>query len=265
MIRGATPRDYPTFATLFRELEIDDPTPSAERWASELVHDTLISERAGKITGYVTFIALSEAGHVRNLVVAPAARGTGVGRELMNAVAELLRARGIAEWHLNVKVDNAPAIRLYEQLGLRVEHRSQALRFAWARVAELPGDPAPVTVLPVAPDEDDDVERALGLLSGRLEMARSRAGVVILQLRDAELAPVGVASFDPAFPGAVPFKVARPALARPLLDALAPYARPGDLDLQIVIEDDDALGDALLAAGAELRLRLLHYAGALPA
>ena len=31
-----------------------------------------------------------------------------------------------------------------------------------------------------------------------------------------------------------------------------------------VIEDDDALADALIAAGAVVRMRLLHYAGPLP-
>ena len=183
----------------------------------------------------------------------------------MAAAATALRTAGAsADWHLNVLVDNTAAIRLYERLGFQVEHRSVALRMAWASVARLAADPAAVTAHPIAAAEDDDVERALGVLSGRLEMARTRGGYVLRQLRDAELAPVGVACFDPAFPGAFPFRVARPALARQLFDALAPHARPGDLDLQVVIEDDDALIDALIAAGAEPRHRLLHYVGRIP-
>lgn len=265
-IRRASADDYSAYVAMFRELEIEDPIPSAARFTGELLAKILIYERAGTPIGYVLFDRLAANGYVRNLVVSPGARGGGIGAALMTAAAAELRTRGADDqWHLNVKVDNTAAIRLYERLGMRVEHASTALRLAWAHVDQLPADTAPVSVLPVAAEEDDDVERALGILSGRIQMNRARAGVVLRQLRDERLAPVGFACFDPAFPGAFPFRVARPALARTLLDALAPHARPGDLDLQLVIEDDDALTEALIAAGAEVRLRLLHYAGPLPA
>jgi ribosomal protein S18 acetylase RimI-like enzyme len=264
-IRRATANDYPAFAVLFRELGVDDPTPSSERFGAELAPRILICERAGAPIGYVSYDKLAANGYVRNLVVAPDARGAGVGAALMTAAATQLRALGVtAAWHLNVKADNAAAIRLYERFGMRIEHRSVALRFAWAHLDRLPADDAPVTVLPVAAGDDDDVERALGILGGRLQVSRARGGGVLLQLRDAQLAPVGVACFDPALPGAFPFCATRPALAAPLLRALAPHARPGDLDLQVVIEDDDDLADALIAAGAVVRMRLLHYAGPLP-
>lgn len=260
MIRGATRADYGTFATLFRELGTDDATPTIDRWTSDLVRETLISERDGKVLGYVSFYTLSEAGHVRNLVVAPEARNDGIGDELMRAAANAMRARGIGEWHLNVKRDNEPAIRLYENLGMHVEHRSTVLRVPWQCVGALPHEPA--TTLPVAPEEDDDIERALGLLAGRIAMLRMRTGRALVQLRDERCAPIGFASFDPALPGAMPFRVVRSGLAGTLLDALRPYAT-GD-HLQIVVDDDTALAELLLASGAEARLQLLHYRGALP-
>lgn len=264
-IRRATANDYGAYAVLFRELGVDDPTPSSERFAAELAPRILIYERDGAPIGYVSYDRLAANGYVRNLVVAPDARGAGVGAALMTAAASQLRARGVTdEWHLNVKADNATAIRLYERLGMRVDHRSVALRFAWANLDRLPAGDPPVTVLPVGDGDDDDIERALDILGGRLQMARSRGGRIALQLRDERLAPVGVACFDPAFPGAFPFCATRPALAGPLLRALAPHARPGDLDLQIVIEDDDDLADALIVAGALVRMRLLHYVGPLP-
>ena len=266
MIREATAADYPTFAELFRELGIDETAPSQDRWASELARDTLISERCGRVDGYVTFIALSDAGHVRNLVVAPHARRDGVGRELMQAAAESLRARGIAEWHLNVRVGNAAAIQLYEQLGMAVEHRSVVLRVPVSRIPELPRERA--QALPVDPVEDDDIERALDLLAGRIAMTRVRRDRVLMQLRDNTCAPIGFASIgvgtagDPTLPAVQPFRVARPALAGTLLTALAAHTMSPRI--QVVVEDDAAVTRLLAAAGAETALELLHYRGAVP-
>jgi GNAT superfamily N-acetyltransferase len=265
VIRGATAADYPTFAELFRELSIEETPPSRDRWASELVRDTLISERGGRVDGYVTFIALSEAGHVRNLVVAQHARNDGVGRELMQAAADALRARGIAEWHLNVRVGNTPAIHLYEQLGMAVEHQSVVLRVPVARIPELPRERA--QALPVDPVEDDDIERALDLLAGRIAMTRVRSNRVLMQLRDNRCEPIGFASIglgtpgDPTLPAVSPFRVARPTLAGTLLTALAAHTMSPKI--QVVIEDDAGVTRLLAAAGAETALELLHYRGAL--
>jgi len=264
-IRRAVVSDYAAYAAMFVELGVDDPTPSAERFASELARDILICERDGAAIGYVSYDRLAGNGFIRNLVVTREARGTGVGASLMTAAAAELRLRGAsADWHLNVKADNTAAIRLYERLGMHVDHRSVALRLAWANLDRLPTDDRQVSVLPVLDGDDDDIERALDILAGRLRMARSRAKRITLQLRDDQLAPVGVACFDPSIPGAFPFCVTRPALCAPLLRALAPHARKGDLDFQVVIEDDDELADVLIAAGATVRLRMLHYAGRLP-
>lgn len=264
-IRPARPGDYPAYCALFKQLQIEDPVPSEDRFIGELASRILIADDGGEALGYVLFDRFAGDGYIRNLAVIPAARGARLGERLMRAAAAELRARGATDaWHLNVKVDNTAAIRLYERLGFEVEHASVALRLAWDARVRLPVDPEQVDALPVAPEEDDEVERGVGVLSGWLARARMRDGTIIRALRDRTLAAVGLASFDPSFPGAYPFRVARPSLARPLLDALLPHARPGDDGLQLVIEDDPTLVDTLLAAGAEVRLRLLHYKGALP-
>lgn len=263
-IRPATADDYPAYAALFRELGVDDPTPGAERFAADLVARTLIYERDGAAIGYVCYNNLAGRGYIQNLVVAPGARGGRIGEALMIAAAGALRAWGVTgEWNLNVKIDNAPAIRLYERLGLRAVYPMIVLRVAWASLDRLPVDATPVTVAPVSDHDIDELERALGLLAGRLRVARSRPGRTTLQLRDGQGTPAGVACLDPAL-GAFPFAVVRPGLAAPLLRGLAPHARPGEPALSVVIEHDDALASALIAAGAEVRLRLVHYAGPLP-
>lgn len=260
VIREATTHDYPTFATLFRELGIYDPASTADHWRRRLVRDTLISEHAGRVEGYVSFIALTEAGHVRDLVVAPDARGRGVGRELMRAAADVLRNRGVGEWVLDVRVDNAPAIRISEDLGMKIEHRSTVLQVPIARIGELPAERA--EVLPVELAEDEDIERALGLLAGRIAMMRLKDRTLV-QLRDGTCAAVGFAALAPELPGAMPFRIARPTLARTLLGALARDVTAPRL--QVVVEDDPATTSLLLEIGAEVRLELLHYRGQLPA
>lgn len=263
-IRAATADDYPAYTTLFRELGVDDPIPSVERFAVDLIPRILIYERHGAAIGYVCYNNLAGRGYIQNLVVAPEARGARIGEALMTAAAHALRTWGVTgEWSLNVKVDNAPAIRLYERLGLCPVYPTIVLRLAWTRLDRLPVEAAPVTVAPVSDEDVDELERVLGLLAGRLRLARSRPGRATLQLRDGQGAPVGVACLDPAM-GAFPFAVPRPGLAGPLLRALAPHVRPGDPEIKLVIENDEVLSAALSAAGAEVHLRLLHYAGPLP-
>jgi hypothetical protein len=45
---------------------------------------------------------------------------------------------------------------------------------------------------------------------------------------------------------------------------MRPHARPGDLEVHLVIEGDEALAAHLVRAGALVKLRFDHYGGALP-
>lgn len=57
-------------------------------------------------------------GWVYYLAVAPAARRAGLGRALMTAAEEWLRARGCPKVQLMVREDNAEALGFYAALGL---------------------------------------------------------------------------------------------------------------------------------------------------
>lgn len=264
LVRRARADDYAAFTELFRELGVDDPIASADRFARDLVSKILFCERDGQAIGYVAHYTLGRDGYIGNLVVAPHARGARVGEALMRAAAAELRAWGASErWHLNVKVDNAPAIRLYERVGMRPAYPLVAVRMSWQAAERLPVDPG-VSASLAGLEDDADLEHALGVLGGQLAVIRARPGRVLVQLRGAHGEPAGIACFDPAFPGAFPFAVVRPALAGALLHAIRPYARPDDTQVNLVVEHHDALAEALVAAGAEVRLRLLHYIGPLP-
>jgi len=87
----------------------------------------LVAELGGRVVGYVRHVAptpLAANRHVRQiqgLQVAAAARGRGVGQALVEAVCAAARARGARRMTLRVLGHNAPARRLYERCGFRVE------------------------------------------------------------------------------------------------------------------------------------------------
>lgn len=260
--RPATPDDYPTYARLFPELGTGDPVPAAATWTAELRPTTRIYELAGLPVAYSYHERMRELAYVRNVVVDPAHRGRGLGRALMQLLAAELRAAGCTRWCLNVEPHNAAALRLYAGVGLRPRYRSYAVRLDWPAVDHLAADDLPLGTCPIDPSEDAAIEAAFTLPPGQLASLRGKPRRVTLRLHDPDptAPPPGFASFDPDFPGAYPFRVARPGLARPLLIALRPHARPGT-SMQLVIEDDEPLYHRLLAVGAALRLEIAHLRG----
>jgi len=265
-LRPATLADYPVFARLFPELGTGDPIPDEEFW--EHLHvSTLMLTQHDEVLGYVHYERMAEFGYVRNVVIDVARRGRGRGRALMQQLATHLRAHGCARWCLNVEPGNAVALGLYRSLGLEIVYRSAALRFDWSAVPDLPTEDLALGTCPVDPAEDAEIEAAHELPPGQLAAIREDPSRILMRLHDpAEPAALGlgVASFNPLFPGAFPFRVARPGLARTLLLGLRPHALPGEPLMNVVVEDDEPLRALLLGIGAELRLQLLFLRGDLP-
>lgn len=265
--RPARADDYPAFARLFRELGVDDPTPSPETFLEDMAPSTWIFEQDGEVAGYLYFQRLADTGYVRHLALDPAARGRGHGRALLLALADHFRAAGCARWCLNVKPDNLPALRLYTGLGMREAYRAHALRFPWTLVDALPASELALGTCPIDPAEEAAIERAFGVPAGQLADTRARGGRVPLRLRD-PAAPddlgLGFAMFAPNFPGAFPFRVAAPRHARALLQGMRTHARPDLPAVQIVAEGDPGLVALLQSHGAALALEICHLAGPLP-
>ena len=63
------------------------------------------------------FRSNSEIARIYSLAVLPEARRTGLGRQLMENALQEARRRGCRRMRLEVRMDNIPAIALYEQLG----------------------------------------------------------------------------------------------------------------------------------------------------
>jgi GNAT superfamily N-acetyltransferase len=268
LTRPAVLADYEAFACLFPELGIDDPLPDRARWEAEMLPGTIVIEHHDVVIAYAWLKVFDATGYVVNLVVDPGFRGRGVGGALMEAITRRLRAAGCSRWALNVKVDNAPALRLYERYGLARAYRSAMLSLLWDHIAVLPRDGAPVAARPIEPAEEGALEAAFSLPSGRLPDLRRRGRALVRLVDPAHPADVavGLACFDPSWPGAFPFRVARPGLAVPLLEALRSHARSGDTFLWLLVERDPALLECLRRdGGALLGFELFHMEGDLPA
>ncbi|MCK6447124.1 MAG: GNAT family N-acetyltransferase [Planctomycetes bacterium] len=265
--RAASDADHPLFARFFAELEVPEAPPHFERWRSVMQPTSFFLERGGVAVGYAWYEVFGTDGYVRHVVADPAARRAGVGRALMRELASTFRAAGCTRWRLNVKSTNHAAIALYRRVGMAVEYPTSVSRLPWSALASLPRPAKTIEARELAPARDAAVERAFSLPKGRLASARTLAGARVLELvdhHDAANPKVGVACFDPAFPGCFPFKVAKQEFAHALLAALEPVSpRPPEW-IQLVIEDDVPLAKLVVARGGEELFEVLHFSGPLP-
>lgn len=259
-IAPAEPTDYGSFARLFPELATGDPTPDMQRWLTEIQPTTCVVRAENAIVGYAHYRLLNETGYVRNVVVAPEHRGKGLGRLLMGDLAQRLLDAGARTWCLNVKPDNVAAVQLYRSMGMSCAYASTALRLSWDAVSGLP-PAAGVGAKEIQPSDDAALESVFDLPPGQIADAR-RSNRVLLWLEEGSR-PAGIALFNPSLPGAFPFRILRVELARDLFEAVRRHARPEFSYIQAVIENDPGLADALLRAGAEVRLQMEHYRGQL--
>ncbi|EPJ84164.1 GCN5-related N-acetyltransferase [Pseudomonas sp. CFII64] len=100
-------------STWQRLLDSNEPTNAALAW------------KDGEAVGMVHFIyhrsnwSIANACYLQDLIVAPQARGTGVGRLLIEHVYTTARADGCDKVHWLTHETNATAIQLYERIAER--------------------------------------------------------------------------------------------------------------------------------------------------
>ena len=99
------------------------PTPwSRSMFASELAKPTSICLGAFEgveLIGYIINSRYVDAWHVMNVAVDPDHRRQGIASLLLNRLFELTSGRSRRGYTLEVRVSNAGAIKLYEELGFR--------------------------------------------------------------------------------------------------------------------------------------------------
>ncbi len=121
-IRRATEADAEAMRRLwdaFTEEATFAPYPGSGFDRSLLTdHLALVAERDGEAVGTVyANLSTQHFGYVFGLYTAPAARGEGIGRALMRAVAQEIRGSGRPYVVLSVDTPNEHARAFYERLG----------------------------------------------------------------------------------------------------------------------------------------------------
>ena len=122
LIRRAEGEDVNAIAELeavcFRE---EDPW-SEGAFYNEIVenHDSTLYLAAvsdGRIVGYMGVWKILDEGHITNVAVDPSYRRKHIAEALISEMIRLTSEAGITSWTLEARVDNEPAIKLYEKMG----------------------------------------------------------------------------------------------------------------------------------------------------
>ncbi|GAA2719745.1 ribosomal protein S18-alanine N-acetyltransferase [Cellulomonas aerilata] len=123
-LRPLTAGDLPRVADLERELfgtSAWSPAMLAEELAADgrsyVAVDAAIEGRRADVVGYAGLWFDGEDGQVMTIGVARQHQGTGLGRLLMSWLVDRARAVGARSVLLEVRVDNVPALALYERSG----------------------------------------------------------------------------------------------------------------------------------------------------
>jgi ribosomal protein S18 acetylase RimI-like enzyme len=123
--------DPGAFAETYEEAR-DRPLDAWAAWAADASRIVLVAIEDERWVGMVACRLREHDAWLTALWVDPAARGTGLAKRLVDAVADWARAHGRATLDLSVTTNNAPASAFYERAGFAPT----------GRVRPLPADPS---------------------------------------------------------------------------------------------------------------------------
>lgn len=119
-LREASWADIPTLAALDEELFALDAWTEPTWWAEFAGRPRrayAVLTDGPRILGYAGADLRGEVADVMTIAVAPAARGAGHGRRLLDWLVATARDSQARKLVLEVRADNASAVRLYERAG----------------------------------------------------------------------------------------------------------------------------------------------------
>ncbi|MCW2248198.1 ribosomal protein S18 acetylase RimI-like enzyme [Azospirillum fermentarium] len=127
-IRNATAEDEAALVALWRDCHLltsyNDPVADFRFARGGACSDVLVGvDAAGAIVGSVMVGHDGHRGWLYYVAATPGARGTGIGRGMVQAAEAWLRQRGVPKAQLMVRETNTAVVAFYERLGFEVTPR----------------------------------------------------------------------------------------------------------------------------------------------
>lgn len=152
-VRPAAPADLPLIAQLIRDLadyeklshavRFDEAALGEHLFGPRPMAEVLIAEQDGQGQGFALFFHNfstfeGKPGiYLEDLYVRPQARGTGLGKALLQRLAALAVERGCARLEWSVLDWNAPSIAFYRSLGARMMDEWRIMRVDGAALQQM--------------------------------------------------------------------------------------------------------------------------------
>ncbi|WP_133541885.1 GNAT family N-acetyltransferase [Microbacterium sp. BK668] len=149
-IRDLTPEDWPAVEEIYRhgiedgDATFESQTPTWETFdAGRIGSPRLVAERDGSIVGWAAASPISPRPVYRGVIehsvyIRRDARGSGVGRALLDAFVQAADEAGFWMIQASVFPENSASLRLHESAGFRVVGRRE--RIARSRVGPHAGE-----------------------------------------------------------------------------------------------------------------------------
>ena len=127
-IRRALPEDEADVVALWRACDLvasyNDPAADFRFARAGACSDVLVGDdETGRICGSVMVGHDGHRGWLYYVASAPDARGSGIGRHMVQAAETWLRQRGVVKAQLLVRETNTRVVAFYEHLGFEVAPR----------------------------------------------------------------------------------------------------------------------------------------------
>jgi len=152
LVRPLHPDDYPAVAAVFAEgiatgvATFETEIPGWDEWdASHLPDHRFVAEVDGEVVGWIAVVPYSRRAVYRgvgeeSVYVAERARGSGIGRALLETMIESARNGGLWTLQAGVFTDNGASLALHRALGFRevgIRERIGQLDGVWRDVVLL--------------------------------------------------------------------------------------------------------------------------------
>lgn len=125
LIRPFRLGDYSAITNIWRETGLDQSeTESLNDLAQQLAWDSdlvMVAEQEGKVVGVVVGTIDGARAYFYRLAVLPTMQGTGIGRQLVEAIEKRFKQRGVNRVLIMVNQDNPEILPFYHSLGYEVQ------------------------------------------------------------------------------------------------------------------------------------------------